>query len=303
MITPHNIANYIDYLHQKKYGVPAAPDLKSKWAQVPPAEIKNQLHMLYQHWQMSVADGAAMEQEFLAQQSPIPNPTTYIPTPPPAYQAPANIPPVNNYPAVQPKSNNTLWILLAVVAILGLAGYIVYDKMTHKAPTNNDASVLTPSTLTNQDNTTPAATATVTATKVDTPTTAAATTTTKEDEQIAIENEKTARSATIKQLISAEERRDLNGILNTFASNMTEYWDLKNPSAEQLKNRYQHTWTITDENKISNPSIKRISKNVYDLYGEYKFYSLKDDQYKTVPVHTRFVFDDNGKIIKTYGVK
>lgn len=39
------------------------------------------------------------------------------------------------------------------------------------------------------------------------------------------------------------------------------------------------------------------------MRATYSFYSNKDGITKSIPAHVRYVFDDNGKIISTYGVK
>jgi len=106
--------------------------------------------------------------------------------------------------------------------------------------------------------------------------------------------------AKITDFVTAESSRNFEDIYAYFSPNMRRYWDLKNPSKAQLKNRYEHSWNITSQSENEILSIKKIDVFTYDLYALYKFTNQKGEA-KELKTVVRFEFDGYGKIVETYG--
>jgi hypothetical protein len=295
MINKQNIAAYIDFLHQQKYFSPAPQELKNNWSYVLENDIPQQLDNLYKHWNMSFSEVKSLEQTFLQNNTQstynnsFPNPQSFSQTnPQPNY----NTTNLNTTPYLEtPKKRNVTTLVGVVVAIAILGAAVAYLSLKGDNDEVQNASFPPASTATstNTQPTPPAAA----------PTEATATPLSAAD----IEQEKTQREAAIRTLLNAEEERNWGGIAEVFAPKMQQYWDIKNPTEQQLMNRYKHSWEIMNEAQHKDIRITRIAQNTYDLYATFEYYSIKDDVYKSVPVHTRYVFNDSGKVIRTFGVK
>lgn len=298
MINTSNIKAYINFLHLKKYSAPATEELKTRWASVPDMEIAGQLKGLYQHWGIDPATASLYEQVFLqSQQSQQAPPAYEQPYHPPAYQQQPVQPQQQYIPAPASKSKTPLIIGL-VVLLLAAAGAVVFlmtkdgrNPETANANTTIDSS--------------PKAAPVTEQSAVEPHDTAIPATQTVYDEDNATEadDDATVKIETIRSLISGEENRNMTDILNSFSPDMEQYWDISYPTQEELVKRYNSVWTKSGNGKHNHIRIDEVSHNTYDLYADYEFYSVKDQVSKALNVHVRYVFDDNGKIIKTYGVK
>lgn len=307
MISPHNIGAFIDFLYLKKYNTSAPKDLIEKWKSVPSSEINSQLQHLFRHWNMSQDESLQLQQQFLMQES----------------SGPVNVPPVtqNYYPEipsghysnnVRQKKGANVWMIIALLAILilgGLGAYYALRGERNQEPSRNDGSIL------NNDTPRQASEQKPSEIKVDTSDVVTPKSNTdtlqntpgagksSETDFASVEQEKEDRMDRVYKLIYAEEDRDLDKILSAFDPAISQYWDLKSPTRAQLTSRYMDSWKKTDDAIHKNVRIVRISKDTYDMYATFSYYSPKDKVYKDVPVHTRYIFNNNGKIVKTYGVK
>jgi len=112
-----------------------------------------------------------------------------------------------------------------------------------------------------------------------------------------------SHSEIIKNLLIAEENRDFKKIYSHFSTNMSRYWDLDNPSYNNLKKRYEYIWGFTKNSKNYVEKIEKISDNTYDLYTKFEYYNLnKKNTFSTNSI-IRYVFGSDRKIIKTYGLE
>lgn len=290
MINPANIKEYINFLHLKKYSAPATEDLKSRWATVPASELNTQLQGLYQHWGIDVATASLYEQVFLSAQQQPPAPAA---APQPQYQqVPQYQQPQYNVVAPQRKSNKTP-LYIGIVVLLAAIGGFVYYKMANNgtnAPytaTDTTTAAATPAQPVEQSAVAPAEvipeTATVASGDMD--------------------DNDGANVAVIENLLHAEESRDLGSIVEKFSPDAQQYWDISYPTQNELSTRYKDVWKKSENGKHRNIRIEKVSNNTYDMYADYEFFSVKEGITKALAVHVRYVFDDNNKIIKTFGVK
>lgn len=110
-------------------------------------------------------------------------------------------------------------------------------------------------------------------------------------------------SKTIRNFLKAEEKRDFDTIYGYLSPKFSRYYDITDPSYSKLKNRYEYLWGFTSNSKNVVKSIDRINDYIYDLETKYTYYNHRKEREFTVNSTVRFLFDDNGKIIETYGVK
>lgn len=254
---------------------------------------------------MGPTEVSQLEQAFNNQfgSSPPPAPA-YSHTPPPYNPNPTPNPtpnPAYENPYVSPSgSGGSPWKMISIILIglmaIGAGYYFLTKDNAGTEKTSNDGSILSSNAVKREEPIVKIDTPKRAVAVVDTPTIPA------EDPAIAVAAEKEDRSQKIQRLISAEDNRNIDGILSMFDANMLQYWDMKNPSNTQLRNRYMDAWSKTDDVKHKNVRIHRVSKNTYDINGDFSYYSLKEDTYKSVPIKTRVIFNDEGKIIRTYGL-
>lgn len=307
MINSSNIRSYINFLHLKKYSAPATEDLKNRWAAVPDPELPSQLQGLYQHWGIDAATAGVYEQQFL-QQNTHPNPAPY---PGPSYNQPQSSYPQQPYPQQTPVSSYTpppasasgkskAPLIIGALVLVAIAGGAAFFLAGNR---NEDR---TPDTVSTTDTTKPAAAAPVaqSATAPEPKTRVGVNTIYNEEDGTTTDSETDGeRAAMIRNLISAEEDRNMSGILDAFATDMEQYWDIRFPTQAELVKRYNAVWGKSSDGKHNHIRIDKVSDNTYDLYADYEFYSNKDHISKAVNVHVRYVFDEDNKILKTYGVK
>ncbi len=110
-------------------------------------------------------------------------------------------------------------------------------------------------------------------------------------------------SQNIRDFLKAEEKRDFDIIYGYLSPKFSRYYDINDPSYSKLKNRYEYLWGFTSNSKNYVKSIEKINDFIYDLNTEYTYYNHRKEQEFTVNSTVRFLFDDNGKIIETYGVE
>ena len=84
---------------------------------------------------------------------------------------------------------------------------------------------------------------------------------------------------------------------------MIRYWDLKNPSYNDLYNRYTYIWAkITNSRNIIRDIID-IDSNTYDLNTEYEYYEIRKQKTISKSKKVRYHFDNNSKIDEVYGIE
>jgi hypothetical protein len=108
---------------------------------------------------------------------------------------------------------------------------------------------------------------------------------------------------TIKELLIAEENRDIDKILTYYSDSIVNYWSIINPSKQVIRNQYKKSWKITSSTKNHIQDIKKITDNIYDLYTEFEYYNKKKKKRLSVNSRIRFVFDKSGKLYKVYGLE
>lgn len=108
---------------------------------------------------------------------------------------------------------------------------------------------------------------------------------------------------TIKQYLLAEEHRNFNEIYSYFSPGLQRYWDLQNPSREQISSRYQHAWSVAENSVNDLKSIEPAGGSSYIYTVDFTYFSTKEQKYKTVTdSRVKVTFDSNFKIISIYGV-
>lgn len=294
MINRNNIVDFISFLYQKKFNRVAPQELLDSWSGLNDNETVIHLNGLYRHWNLDTITSRNFEQEFFSRdissasgpimpvapqmsQAP-PQQTQYAPPPPPQQQQFSAPNQVNN----SKSSGKGILYFLLVFAVLGALGFYIwtiYEKDTNAPPevtaTNNAAiKVDTPET-------------------VATPIVAAAPKETEDDK---------INARVIQDLMYAENNRNFEEIYSAFDPNMERYWDINYPVYDELKARYERTWSQVVDNDNSNIKVQKVADKTYDVSLSYSYFSLKDQKQKKVESKVRFVFNEEHKIIKTYGL-
>lgn len=285
MINRNNIAEYIKFLYEKKYNQPAPQDILESWSDLNDNETAIHLNGLYSSWNLDSITCKKYEVEFLSKGTQAPR-TPIIPkleqsnnhTQPEQRSQPAPPPPA---PSQKNGGKGFLYGLITLVILAGV-GYYVWS-LSNKS-TNAPMEV----TATDSANI-----------KVQTPETVSKPIEPKEPEQT--EADKT-NARVIHDLMDAEGKRNFETIYASFDPNLERYWDINFPTYDEMKARYEHTWEITENNEHQNVRVNKVADNTYDVMSTYSYYSLKDQKQKRVESKVRFVFSDNNKIIKTYGL-
>jgi hypothetical protein len=293
MVTSGNVKEYINFLHLKKYSAPATEDLKNRWAALPSHEIPLQLKGLYLHWGIDEITAQQYEKSFLDFYNAQKLYETPRPLNAPTFGS-GTLAPQQEIYAVKNQSRNkksgvVIGIVVGLILIAAFVGYRLLTKEdANVQPTGNIAQE--PSTGATHQQLQTAAEPAVQATPAPAP-------------KISPEEQIRIRKNVVRNLLQAEEARDMRGILSCFSPNIQQYWDAKNPTRAELERKYANTWRISSGNVNHDVTIVQVNDNTFDMYGRYEFYSHKDGLDKSINTHVRYVFDNNNKIIRTYGVK
>jgi len=280
MINDSNISEYIQFLYLQKYKTEAPQEVLNSWENIPSENINGYLQELYQHWGLSIPEAQSYESQFLNPQTnktindrPYAQPITTPTNPHSIYREPAQ------------KTNNP-WkaiIVILILALMSVIAYLAYNLMYK--PDNQQVQIID------------------TATEQPTPQVSNESPVPETPEQ---EDSTTdagyEKVMTIKELFRAEEARDFNGILNTFSPYMEQYWDINYPTEEELSAAYQRTWDATKDNKNSNIQITKVNDSTYDVSSTYTYFFIKNQKQTTTTSKVRYVFDNENKIVKTYGL-
>lgn len=289
MINRNNIVEYIKFLYEKKHNQPAPQELLDSWSDLNDNETAIHLNGLYRHWNLDSITCKRYEEEFLSKGKQIHTPIIpkILKNQAEQQRAAPQVPPVNSYSAPVPPparkggGRAVLYTLLALI-VLGGAGYYVWElnRQSTDAP--------------------PEVTATDSA-NVNIPVAESVTKPVEAEKPEETEADK-KNARVIHDLMYAESNRDFESVYNSFDPSMERYWDINFPTYDEIKTRYEHTWEITEKNEHQNVRINKVAENTYDVMSTYSYYSLKDEKQKRVDSKVRFVFSDNNKIIKTYGL-
>jgi hypothetical protein len=300
MINTNNIAAYINFLFVHNNNQNAPKEVIDSWTNLNDEEIQLHLKGLYEHWNLDTTQSRKLEQEFISKQQK----TIYdIPKPAPQKVAPQHDDILINQPsysAQQPNSNNYQYqnnysapdkkklpwpFILVGILVIGAGAY--YFLQQSNDTVNNTATIPTAQKIDSINNMTSIADTAVSAVIVVPEQT--------EDDKI--------NSKVIYQLLEAEHTQNFYDIYQKFADGKIErYWDVRYPSEEEIKALYEKTWSKNTNIKHENIIIEKVSINAYDVTSTYSRYDIEKNKEFAISVKTRYVFDENNKIISTYGL-
>lgn len=107
----------------------------------------------------------------------------------------------------------------------------------------------------------------------------------------------------IRGFVGAEDSRNFDRLYSFFSDNLMRYWDLSNPTYDDLLNRYQYVWGKTSQSRNIITDIRKITDRTFDLYTEYEYYDLRRERTISKSSRVRYHFDGSGKIDEVYGVE
>lgn len=316
MIGSHNIGDYIKFLYRQKYNSVAPEDLVQSWQRVPEQHISSELHRLYAHWGLSETEVEDLALRFSTENNTIrdvPGPQAWTNPPQPSQNQYNAAPPYQPIPPTPATRSRLLPVLLGVVLLIGIAAAGIYFlREDTPSDARNDASVLSSTEeISANDNKILSEELKAQLREVDS---LKSEVKRVKDSLAASMAEVRASGSTVSDtrdrdisnilgFVYAEESRNLNEAIGYLALNMQQYWGLKNPTRQQLIKNYQKVWEKSGNPRHEDIYIEPLGNRTYDMHGTYHFYSYTDQVYRKVPVHTRFVLDESGKIVKTHGVK
>jgi Rieske Fe-S protein len=282
MINRLNIVDYINFLYKKKYKQQAPQDLLESWTGLNDNETIIHLNGLYRHWNLDNISAKKFEEEFLNLGNKNAK-TPIMPSPEIVAQQQALHLNSSSPTTAAAKKSNSSWIVVLAIAVLAVGGYFIYDASTKEVAPPPD--VLATDSVHKQIAKAPPMQQTQ-----------------AEDISEPLDETDQTNMSAIKELYASESDRNFDNIYQYFDPNLERYWDINYPTFDEMKARYENTWETTENNKHSNIRIKKVSENTYDVFSTYSYHSLKDQKQKTVNSKVRFVFNDQNRIIKTYGL-
>ncbi|OJU75942.1 MAG: hypothetical protein BGO09_14065 [Bacteroidetes bacterium 47-18] len=306
MINKQHIAQYIAFLFQQKNGQQAPQEIIDSWQQIEESAIQEHLQGLYNHWQMSPQESQRLEQAFLKSLQPA-APLFDIPRPDPvSSQADHNPAAYNNVsassaPIAEPRAASgsskglVTGLVIALLAVSGVAGYFLLND-NNNPPADNTTNV---PDITAQPavNTLPTAEpAAPPASVADTGSAAYAATDKAQNE------DDKANAATLQKLMDAEYRQNIYNIYSTFSENMERYWGVNYPTFDEIKKLYDDSWNKRTNIKHDDVVIEKVGYNKYNVTATYSYYDLEKQQSVQKQTRTRYEFDSNHKIVRTYGL-
>jgi hypothetical protein len=298
MITTENIKAYIDFLYRKRYGSAAPQELVAKWSTVQALQLPENLQKLYEHWALSNDASRTYEQQFIEFLNPKQESITAKPETKTSIVDNATIDNATKY-APSTLSSNTKSALPAIIAVCLVcigAGY-AYNYFTSKT-TEDAAPVIAPTELA-PANTIMPDTTTVIALADSSAVADSAIAMPAANDQNTITNSSALSTyeAITEQLFKADEQQDISTITNLFSDEISQYYNLDQPSKEDIANEYARTWGMASNRRYYNVEYKLYNESSIQASGMLEFYSIKDEQIKNVPFTAIISFDANGKIV------
>ena len=107
----------------------------------------------------------------------------------------------------------------------------------------------------------------------------------------------------IRGFVAAEDSRNFERMYSYFSDNLIRYWDLSNPTYNDLLNRYRYVWGKTSQSRNLITDIRKITDRTFDLYTEYEYYDRRRERTISKSSRVRYHFDGSGKIDEVYGVE
>ena len=288
MINKSNIEAYIQYLFQHKNGQKAPGEILDSWLQIEEADLSKHLQGLYRHWNLSETAASELEQSFIktSQKTPlydIPQPEAS------SYQSnPTDAQPLQS----KPKSYKNLAIVVSILLLAVLAGGAYYIMNNHSnADVDNTTHV---PDIDMQDN------------AVEAPATAQPAEIPEAEPATAVEVEQNGNDnlniATLRILLKAESNQNWETILTTFSPTIEQYWAVNYPTPEEIEALYRTAWEKRNDIKQDNIVIDKVADNTYNVKSTFSYYDIEKQKTFSKQINTRYEFDDNHKIVKTYGL-
>lgn len=98
----------------------------------------------------------------------------------------------------------------------------------------------------------------------------------------------------IYQFITAENERNLETMFNYFSESIYQFWNISHPYPEEIKDRYNASWSKYEYTNTEIIDISELSENYYHVKVRYEYNG-------NIKVNTiYFEFDDYGKINAIY---
>lgn len=116
-------------------------------------------------------------------------------------------------------------------------------------------------------------------------------------------NDEIDYSQNIRSLVEAEDARNLDLALSHYAGYIQQYWEKFGITNDELKKQYQNAWSKTSYSQNTIQNIEKVNDNTYNLTTIFNFRTVKNNELKQVQSKVQFVFDSNGKIIKSYRIE
>ena len=102
--------------------------------------------------------------------------------------------------------------------------------------------------------------------------------------------------------MDAEYRQNIYNIYSTFSENMERYWGVNYPTFDEIKKLYDDSWNKRTNIKHDDVVIEKVGYNKYNVTATYSYYDLEKQQSVQKQTRTRYEFDSNHKIVRTYGL-
>lgn len=107
----------------------------------------------------------------------------------------------------------------------------------------------------------------------------------------------------IKGFLLAEDNRDFLAILSYFSKDMERYWNIQNPTIQQLYNNYHQNWAVTSHPTNILIAVEKVDARTFIYTTDFSFYSIKDKVFKTKSnSRVQIVFNDRYEIVSILGI-
>jgi S1-C subfamily serine protease len=109
-------------------------------------------------------------------------------------------------------------------------------------------------------------------------------------------------SETIRQFLKAEDERDFSKIYSYYADTLRRYWNINNPSLQDLKNQYEIAWKATSSSKNTILQISKLSQDIYEVKLIFDYFHIKKRKQMSVQSTIKIYFNKNGKVVEVFGI-
>jgi Na+-transporting methylmalonyl-CoA/oxaloacetate decarboxylase gamma subunit len=105
----------------------------------------------------------------------------------------------------------------------------------------------------------------------------------------------------IEKYLKGQDNRNFEEFAQYYAPNIRRNWEMYNPTLSQIQGAIYHLWSVTSSSSQTINNIETVNDSTVKADVTNTYVTRKKNLTKQIEYDIYFVFDDNNKIVETYG--